>query len=138
MRQLTYVSGGVLEWRDVSEPRLEADSDALVKPLAVTRCDLDLLIASGAAGWPGGFAMGHETYGEVVDVGDAVTSFRPGDRVLVPFQLSCGDCGRCRAGLSALCETLPYRASYGMAPLSGNDYGGGLSDLLRVPFADHM
>ena len=138
MRQLTYVSGGVLEWHDVPAPRLASDTDALVRPLVVTRCDLDLLIASGKAGWPGGFALGHETYGEVVDVGDAVTHVQPGDRVLVPFQLSCGHCGRCRAGLTALCETLPYRSSYGMAPLSGVDYGGGLSDLIRVPFADHM
>ena len=138
MRQLTYISPRVLEWWDVPAPRLQDGADALVRPIAVTRCDLDLLIATGAAGMPGPFAMGHETLGEVVDVGDRVREFRPGDRVLVPFQLSCGACGRCRGGLTGLCEALPYRSSYGMAPLSGVDYGGGLSDLLRVPFADHM
>ncbi|MFZ5718396.1 MAG: zinc-dependent alcohol dehydrogenase [Pseudomonadota bacterium] len=138
MQQLYYVSPGVLEWRERPDACLENDADAIVRPLAVTRCDLDLSIATGAAGWPGGFAFGHETYGEVVDVGDAVKAFRPGDRVLVPFQISCGACGRCRQGLTALCETVPYRSSYGMAPLSGVDYGGGLADRLRVPFADHM
>jgi alcohol dehydrogenase len=138
MRQLTYVSAGTLEWREVPEPRLQAAGDALVRPLAVTRCDLDLFIATGEARFPGPFAFGHETYGEVVEAGDKVRGVRPGDRVLVPFQISCGACGRCRAGLTALCERVPYRSSYGMAPLSGVDYGGGLSDLMRVPFADHM
>lgn len=138
MRQLFYVSPQVLEWREVADARLESDGDAIVRPLAVTRCDLDLSIATGLAGWPGGFAFGHETYGEVIEVGDRVAGFRPGDRVLVPFQISCGSCGRCRRGLTALCETVPYRSSYGMAPLSGVEYGGGLADRLRVPFADHM
>lgn len=138
MRQLYYVAPGRLEWREVREPRLESEDDALIRPLAVTRCDLDLAIATGLIGWPGPFAFGHETYGEVLEVGTAVQGFQPGDRVLVPFQLSCGTCGRCRKGLTGLCETLPYRSSYGMAPLSGVDYGGGLSDVLRVPFASHM
>lgn len=138
MRQLTYVSPNVLEWREVPAPLLQSDDDALVKPLVVTRCDLDMYIANGSVGMPGPFAFGHETYGEVVDVGDKVRNVVPGDRVLVPFQISCGKCRRCREGLTGLCETVPYRSSYGMAPLSGIDYGGGLSDLLRVPFADHM
>ncbi len=138
MRQLTYRAPNELIWQDVDAPQLTADGDALVRPIAVTRCDLDRLIATGAAGMPGPFALGHETFGEVVDVGDTVTAFTPGDRVIVPFQLSCGSCGRCRKGLTALCESFPYRSSYGMAPLSGVEYGGGLSDLIRVPCADHM
>ncbi len=138
MRQLTYVSPRVLEWRDVPEPRFKQDGDAVVRPMAVTRCDLDLFIASGAVGLPGPFAIGHETLGEVVEVGECVRNVRPGEHVIVPFQISCGACGRCRAGFTGLCEAVPYRSSYGMAPLSGVDYGCGLSDLLRVPFADHM
>jgi alcohol dehydrogenase len=138
MRQLTYIAPGRLEWRDAPAPRLASDADALLAPIAVTRCDLDLLIATGAAGMPGPFAFGHETVGVVRDVGAAVKGFRPGDRVITPFQISCGACGRCRAGFTGLCEAVPYRSSYGMAPLSGVEYGGGLSDLLRVPFADHM
>jgi alcohol dehydrogenase len=138
MRQLFFVSPNVLEWQDVPAPRLQSDTDALIKPLVVTRCDLDMYIANGSVGMPGPFAFGHETYGQVVDVGEKLKNVRPGDRVLVPFQISCGSCGRCREGLTGLCETVPYRSSYGMAPLSGVDYGGGLSDLLRVPFADHM
>ena len=138
MRQLQYQSPQSLQWVEVSAPRLEAPGDALVKPLVVSRCELDRFIALGKLGWPGGFAFGHEIYGEVVEVDEDVQTVQPGDRVLVPFQLSCGTCDKCRMGFTALCETFPYRSSYGMAPLSGVDFGGGLSDLVRVPFADHM
>jgi alcohol dehydrogenase len=138
MRQLTFVSPGKVEWREVPFPVLQSDGDALVRPLAVTRCSLDLPIVTGKTGWSGPFALGHETAGEVVAIGDAVKGFRPGDRVIVPFQLSCGQCGACRRGHTGNCETVPFRSAYGMAPTTGIEYGGGLSDLIRVPFADHM
>jgi alcohol dehydrogenase len=63
MRQLTYVRPNLLEWWDVPEPRLQDDRDAIVAPLAVTRCDLDLSIATGVAGFEGPFAIGHEAAG---------------------------------------------------------------------------
>jgi threonine dehydrogenase-like Zn-dependent dehydrogenase len=138
MLQLTYVKPSVLEWWDVPQVRLQNAGDAIIRPLAVTRCDIDVLIATGVAGFKGPFALGHETVGEVVEVGDAVTLFHPGDRVLVPFQISCGECDRCRSGQTGHCTSVPFRSSFGMAPWSGVDYGGGLSDVLRVPFADHM
>jgi threonine dehydrogenase-like Zn-dependent dehydrogenase len=138
MRQLTYVGGNTIEWWDVAEPRLQHDRDALVRPLAVTRCDLDLIIAGGKSGLPGPFALGHETAGIVTNVGDAVKNFTPGDLVIVPFQISCGDCERCRRGHTNACTSVPFRSSYGLKPVCGVEYGGALSDLIRVPFADHM
>ena len=64
MRQLTYVGPKVLEWWDVPAPRLLQADDALVEPLAVTRCDPELLIiVGGASGLPGPFAIGHEAAG---------------------------------------------------------------------------
>lgn len=128
----------LLEWWDVPEPRLQDDRDAIVAPLAVTRCDLDLSIATGSAGFAGPFAMGHEAAGVVTAVGDAVRDFAPGDQVIVPFQISCGTCERCRRGHTNACTSVPFRASYGLKPVCGIEYGGALSDLLRVPFADHM
>jgi alcohol dehydrogenase len=113
MRQLTYAGGSTIEWWDVPEPKLQDDRDALVQPLAVTRCDLDLIIAVGKSGLPGPFALGHETAGRVVDVGDAVQNFVPGDLVIVPFQISCGDCERCRRGHTNACISVPFRSSYG-------------------------
>lgn len=138
MRQLTYVGPTTFEWWDIPEPKIADRRDAIVEPLAVTRCDLDLIIASGKSGMAGPFAIGHETAGRVVDVGDAVKAFVPGDLVIVPFQISCGDCERCRRGNTSGCLTVPFRSSFGMKPLSGTEYGGALSDMMRVPFADHM
>ena len=119
-------------------PKLLHEGDALVQPLAVTRCDIDLIIVSGKSGLPGPFALGHETAGRVVEVGSAVKNFAPGDLVIVPFQISCGDCERCRRGHTNACTSVPFRSSYGLKPVCGVEYGGALSDLLRVPFADHM
>jgi alcohol dehydrogenase len=138
MRQLTYVRPNLLEWWDVPEPRLQDDRDAIVAPLAVTRCDLDLAIATGSAGFAGPFAVGHETAGVVTAVGDGVGDFAVGDRVIVPFQISCGHCDRCRRGHTNACTSVPFRSSYGLKPVCGVEHGGALSDLLRVPFADHM
>jgi alcohol dehydrogenase len=77
--------------------------------------------------------------GEVVDAGDAVTSVRPGDRVIVPFQINCGTCARCAKGQTGSCLAVPKLAAYGLGPLGGGTtYGGALSDVLRVPFADAM
>lgn len=138
MRQLTYIRPNLLEWWDVRAPRLQDDRDAIVQPLAVTRCDLDFYIANGSAPYAGPFAIGHETAGIVTEVGDAIAGFRPGDQVIVPFQISCGTCERCRRGRTNACSSVPFRASYGLKPVSGVEFGGALSDFLRVPFADHM
>jgi alcohol dehydrogenase len=138
MRQLTYVGGNTIEWWDVPAPKLLDDRDALVRPLAVTRCDLDLTIVNGKSGLLGPFALGHETAGIITEVGDAVRTFAPGDLVIVPFQISCGQCQRCQRGHTNACTTVPFRSSYGLKPVCGVEYGGALSDLIRVPFADHM
>jgi alcohol dehydrogenase len=61
----------------------------------------------------------------------------PGDVVVVPFQISCGDCARCKAGQTGMCESVPRHSMYGFGPFGG-DWGGALSDLVRVPYADHM
>jgi len=138
MRQLTFIKPGLLEWQDVPTPRLEADTDALVRPLAVARCDLDLYIANGvAAGYVGPFAMGHEAIGVVTDAG-AKAGVVPGTMVVVPFQLSCGRCAKCARGWTNSCTNVPHRAAFGMKPLSGVEHGGALSELMRVPYADHM
>lgn len=138
MRQLTFIRPGRFEWWDVPAPRLQADTDAIVRPLAVTRCDLDLYIATGTVPLPGPFAFGHEMVGRIVEIGDEVRDHKIGDRVIVPFQLSCGRCGPCLRGHTNACEAFPFRSAYGLAPLNGTDHGGALSDAIRVPFADHM
>ncbi len=138
MRQLTCIDAGRLEWQDVPEPRLAGDGEALVRPLAVARCDIDRFLASGMFPLRGPYAVGHECVGEVTALGDGVRRLSIGQRVVVSFQVSCGRCRTCAAGRTALCETLPTLSDYGMQPLSGTEYGGMLSDLIRVPHAEAM
>jgi alcohol dehydrogenase len=137
MRQLTFIRPGLLVWHDVPAPTLQSDHDAIVRPLAVARCDLDLYIAAGVVRYPGPFAFGHETVAEVVDAGPRA-GVAPGTRVVVPFQLSCGTCDNCRRGWTNACSAYPFGAAYGLKPTSGTEFGGALSDLMRVPHAHHM
>jgi threonine dehydrogenase-like Zn-dependent dehydrogenase len=81
--------------------------------------------------------FGHEFVAEVVQVGDDVCRRTVGEQVVVPFQISCGFCWHCRQGLSANCETVAPRSQYGFGAFGGA-WGCGFSDLVRVPFADHM
>jgi threonine dehydrogenase-like Zn-dependent dehydrogenase len=78
MRQLTYLSPGKFEWQDVPAPKIDGPRQAIVKPLAVARCDLDFYVATGFAPYPGPFAFGHEAVAEVIDAGDAA-NVSPGD-----------------------------------------------------------
>jgi alcohol dehydrogenase len=137
MEQLTKVENGRVEWRAVAEPGLGGPREALVRPLAVALCDLDHLIVQGHAPIPGEIALGHEQVGEVAAVGDAVRDHRVGDVVVVPFQISCGACGFCKRGRTGDCEAVPPQSMYGFGSVGG-DWGGALSDLVRVPFADAM
>jgi threonine dehydrogenase-like Zn-dependent dehydrogenase len=136
MRQLNFIEAGRLEWLEAEDPRLEEDREALVRPLAVATCDLDKLIVRGLAPAEGPFPFGHEGVAEVVEVGDAVKGFTPGDLVSVPFQVSCGECATCRRGHTGNCERVDRLSMYGL-PM-GRNWGGFLSDAVRVPFADAM
>ncbi len=138
MRQLTYVRKGVLEWWDVPPPQLNTAVSAIVQPLAVARCDLDAAIARGGYRTAGPFALGHEMTAVVVDVGDAVGRFQPGDRVIVPFQISCGACRNCLRGWTNSCLKEAPCAAYGLGTHPRDEYGGAFSDRVRVPYADHM
>jgi alcohol dehydrogenase len=137
MRQLTLIEAGRVEWTDAPEPALEGAGEAVVRPLAVALCDLDANIVSGEFPLQAPVALGHEFVAEVIDVGDDVKTVLPGDRAVVPFQISCGECARCRRGQTGDCESVPRLSMYGFGALGG-DWGGALSDLVRVPYADAM
>lgn len=138
MRQLTFVGKGRLEWQEVLEPKLRGPKEAIVRPVAVSRCDLDAAIIRGKARFlPGPFAFGHELVAEIVELGEQVSGFRHGQLVVVPYHISCGECQRCRRGLTASCASVPPLSMYGLGPVGG-DWGGALSDLVRVPFAQGM
>lgn len=136
LRELVFVEPRRLDWRDAGEPRLEGEREALVRPLAVSTCDLDAAIVHGRAPLQGPFPLGHEGVAEVLDAGESA-GVEPGRLVSVPFQISCGDCGRCRRGQTGHCESVPRLSAYGMGDLGGA-WGGFLSDSVRVPYADAM
>ncbi|WP_205877887.1 alcohol dehydrogenase catalytic domain-containing protein [Mycobacterium camsae] len=138
MRQLIHADGGRYEWREVADLQISAPGEALVRPLAVACCDLDVAVCAGRLPLPPGYAVGHEGLAEVVAVGDDVSGVRAGDRVVVPFQINCGTCGECRRGVTGSCGSLPLLAMYGMGPIAGLDGGGFMSDLVAVPYADAM
>jgi threonine dehydrogenase-like Zn-dependent dehydrogenase len=137
MQQLTYTGANALEWREAPEPQLSSDGAAIVRPLAVATCDLDALIIEGGSPFPPPFAIGHECVAEALDVGDAVSSLSPGAIVSVPFQISCGECASCKRGRSANCSTVGFMSTYGFGP-AVERWGGFLSDVVCVPYAEHM
>jgi alcohol dehydrogenase len=137
MRTLVLLPGGRLAWRRPPAPPPPGPLGAVVRPLAVATCDLDRPIALGATPFPAPMAFGHECVAEVLTVGGDVATVRPGDRVVVPFQISCGTCAACRAGRTGNCLSVPPASMYGFG-VSGGHWGGAIADELAVPFADGM
>jgi alcohol dehydrogenase len=127
-----------LEWREVEAPKIDGAGQALVRPVAVATCDLDTLLLRGEVPMFGGdFPLGHESVGVVVEVGDGVTAFKPGDHVVPSFQISCGSCSRFQRGLTGNCERVRGTPMYGIGARGGN-FGGALSDVMKIPYADAM
>lgn len=137
MRALSLSPGARFAWRQAAAPPLPQPRGALVHPIAAATCDLDRTIGLGAAPFPLPLHFGHECVAEVVEVGDAVTAVRPGQRVVVPFQINCGECEPCRRGRTGNCAAVPPISMYGFG-LAGGHWGGAVSDLLAVPFAEAM
>jgi threonine dehydrogenase-like Zn-dependent dehydrogenase len=138
MRALMFRGPMALAWEEVETPQLMEPRDALVRPIAVARCDLDPAIALGLYPMPAPFVMGHEMVGEVVAIGDAISNVRLGDKVIVPFQLSCMTCAPCLRGHTNACVNVPSGTAFGLGPHGGVDLGGALAELVRVPWADVM
>jgi threonine dehydrogenase-like Zn-dependent dehydrogenase len=136
IQTLTFIEKNKLEWRERAAPRIEAATDAIVRPIAATTCDVDQMIMRGQTPLEGPFSIGHEACGRVIDVGSGVSHLQPGDIVSIPWHISCGECSRCLAEQYAYCETFPRRAMFGH-PMGG-DWGGLFDDYVRVPSANHM
>lgn len=136
MQQLMALGSTAFEWREVHEPRLLTATDAIVRPLAVSICDADVLYMRGAFRRRDPFCFGHEFVAEIVTLGEEVTGFAVGDRVVVAFLIACGSCVPCRRGFPAACATIDTKAAYGFGIFG--DWGGAFCDLIRVPYANYM
>jgi alcohol dehydrogenase len=137
MRALTVAPGGRFQWREVPSPCPPGPKEAVVHPIAVATCDLDRPLALGATPFPLPLHFGHECVAEILTVGEQVQTVRPGQRVIVPFQIGCGECAACRNGLTGNCLGVPPLSMYGFG-LAGGHWGGVISDQLAVPYADAM
>lgn len=141
MRQLMFEAPGTVRWVAAEPPSIDGpdgDQAAIVRPLAVALCDLDVGALRGAYPLAGPFPLGHEGVAEVVEVGESVTSVSPGDRVIVPFQISCGSCAPCRRGRTGNCTAHPPLSSFGLGTMGGLRWGGLLADRTLIPHADAM
>jgi len=141
VRALTWHGKRDVRVEDVPDPRIQEPSDAIVRITSTAICgsDLHLYEVLGPYLSPGD-VLGHEPMGIVEEVGPEVTHIKVGDRVVVPFNISCGSCWMCSRGLYAQCETTQVRAQGKGAALFGYTslYGsvpGGQAEYLRVPQA---
>jgi len=147
MRALTYHGAGDVRVDTVPDPALQDDDDILLRVTATAICGSDLHLYRGKIPQvEAGDILGHEFMGIVEDVGSAVTAVRPGDRVVIPFVIACGDCFFCQHQLFAACETsnsgpgailnkkpiAPGAALFGYSHLYGG-IAGGQADYVRVP-----
>lgn len=137
MRTLMLTAPGEVQWHDTAEPILQTDDDALVVPIAVALCDGDVAALQGRAPLPMPYPLGHEFVATVAAVGAAVTTVAVGDTVMVSFQICCGTCDVCRDGRTGNCTSVPRLSMYGFGAIGGS-WGGALTELVRVPYADHM
>ena len=141
MRALKWQGKRDVRVLDVPDPRIEEPTDAIIRVTSTAICgsDLHLYEVLGAYLTPGD-VLGHEAMGIVEEVGAGVSHITPGDRVVVPFNISCGSCWMCSRGLYAQCETTQVRSEGKGAALFGYTslYGavpGGQAQFLRVPQA---
>jgi threonine dehydrogenase-like Zn-dependent dehydrogenase len=143
MKAVTWHGKRKVSVDDVADPIIKEPTDAIVRVTSTAICGSDLhLYEVLAAFMVEGDILGHEPMGVVEEIGTGVTNLKPGDRVVVPFNIACGSCFMCSQGLQSQCETTQVR-EHGMgAALFGYTklYGavpGGQAELLRVPFADY-
>ena len=141
MKALTWQGKRDVRVEEVPDPRIELPTDAIIKITSTAICgsDLHLYEVLGPYLKPGD-VLGHEPMGIVEEVGAEVTHIKPGDRVVIPFNISCGHCWMCTRGFYAQCETTQVREQGKGASLFGYTslYGavpGGQAEYLRVPQA---
>jgi len=164
IKELTLLGKRKLAWQEKPEPRINSSKEALVRPFVASRCDGDSLFlfynfsrairlgvsvhfldtkvldVFGSKPFSPPFCIGHECIGEVVETGSDVTHFRKGQVVIVPWAISCGVCHTCHSELYSNCtNTGDHKlvSAYGWGEGTG-PWGGAVTDLLRVPFADAM
>lgn len=149
MKALTWHGKNDIRCETVPDPQIRDDRDAIIRVTACAICGSDLHIFDGVIpSMEKGDVLGHETMGEVVEVGSANKALKVGDRVVVPFTISCGECFFCQRGFFSGCEKSNPNAKnaekmwghspaglFGYSHILGG-FAGGQAEYLRVPYAD--
>lgn len=149
MKAAVFHKPGDIRAEQVPDPVIEHPEDVILKVTSTAICGSDLHILNGFIPQAKDMIMGHEFMGIVEDTGKAVTNLKKGDRVIVPFPISCGHCFFCTQGLSTACEhSNPEKygpegnildnkggALFGYTDLYGG-YSGGQAEYVRVPYAN--
>ena len=137
MKAVSYEGHRNMSVGDHPQPKLKSPNDALLRVTTSGICGSDLHMYDGRTPLEEGTVVGHEIMGVIEEVGEAVTSIRKGDRVVLPFNISCGFCFNCHRGHTEACLTMnpdqPH-AAYGYAGMG--PYQGGQAEFVLVPHAD--
>ncbi|MBV8833216.1 MAG: glutathione-independent formaldehyde dehydrogenase [Acidobacteriaceae bacterium] len=137
MRAVVYKGKDKVAVEEVSDPKIEMPTDAIVKVTTAAICGSDLHMYEDRSSAKPGCVFGHENMGVVEEIGPGVTSIKKGDRVVLPFNIACGFCFNCTRGYTSACLTMNPKvagAGYGYADMG--PYRGGQAEYLRVPYVD--
>jgi threonine dehydrogenase-like Zn-dependent dehydrogenase len=149
MKALCWHGKEDIRCETVPDPKIEAPGDVIIKVTSCAICGSDLHLMGGfVPNMKAGDIMGHETMGEVVETGKDVKKLKVGDKVVIPFTISCGECRMCKWGLYSCCERsnpagkeeakqigYPTAGLFGYSHTYGG-FSGGQAQYLRVPYAD--
>ena len=140
MKALVYEGMKKIKLKQVIEPSIQKKDDIIVKVTSTAICGSDLHLYHGLVPkLPHDFVLGHETMGTVIETGSEVVKVKKGDRVIVPFPISCGHCWYCEHELWSQCDNSNPNGEiggiFGCGDLFGG-YMGGQAEYLRVPFAN--
>jgi threonine dehydrogenase-like Zn-dependent dehydrogenase len=150
MKAICWQGKKDLRCEEVPDPIIQDPKDAIIRVTSTCICGSDLHLMNGfVPTMCAGDVMGHEPMGEVVEVGAEAKAkgLKVGDRVVVPFQMICGECEQCRAGNYSVCQVTNRNADlakaffgdttaglFGYSHITGG-YAGGQAEYMRVPFA---
>ena len=143
MKAVTFQGMKNVEVKEVPDAKIEKPDDMIVRITSTAICGSDLHIYRGSVPTTKGFVIGHEPMGIVEEVGSAVTKVKKGDRVVIPFNISCGECFYCQHEMESQCDNsndnteLDAGAYFGYTERYGN-YPGGQAEYLRVPYANFV
>lgn len=139
MKAVTFQGEKAMETKNVDDPKIQENSDMIVRITASGICGSDLHLYHGGIVPKEDYVVGHEPMGIVEEVGSDVKNLKKGDRVVIPFNIGCGECFFCNNQMESQCDNSNPHGEpgglFGFAEDFGN-HPGGQAEYLRVPYAD--